>query len=50
MIDRLVGSLQVNSSKILTELDWHPPFTVDAGLSETAAWFQARTMSLAATP
>jgi nucleoside-diphosphate-sugar epimerase len=50
MIDRLVGSLQVNSSKIRTELDWHPPFTVDAGLSETAAWFQSRTMSLAATP
>lgn len=46
IIDRLVGSLQVNSSKIQTELDWHPPFTVDAGLSETAAWFQARTMSL----
>lgn len=46
IIDRLVGSLQVNSSKIQTELDWYPPFTVDAGLSETAAWFQARTMSL----
>jgi nucleoside-diphosphate-sugar epimerase len=45
MIDRLVGSLQVNSSKIQTELDWHPPFTVDAGLSETAAWFRARTTS-----
>jgi nucleoside-diphosphate-sugar epimerase len=46
MIDRLVGSLQVNSSKIQTELDWHPPFTVDAGLSETAAWFRGRTASL----
>ena len=46
MIDRLVGSLQVNSSKIQTELDWHPHFTVDAGLSETAAWFHARTTSL----
>jgi nucleoside-diphosphate-sugar epimerase len=46
MIDRLVGSLQVNSSKIQTELDWHPPITVDAGLSETAAWFRARTASL----
>ena len=45
MIDRLVGSLQVNSSKIQTELDWHPPFTVDAGLSETAAWFRAKTTS-----
>ena len=43
MIDRLVGSLQVSSSKIQTELDWHPPFTVDAGFSETAAWFRART-------
>jgi len=46
MIDRLAGSLQVNSSKIQTELDWHPPFTVDAGLSETAAWFRTRTTSL----
>jgi nucleoside-diphosphate-sugar epimerase len=45
MIDRLVKSLQVNSAKIQTELDWHPPFTVDAGLSETAAWFHARTAS-----
>ena len=46
MIDRLVGSLQVNSSKIQTELDWHPPFTVDAGLSETAVWFRAQRASL----
>jgi nucleoside-diphosphate-sugar epimerase len=43
MIDRLVKSLQVNSAKIQSELDWHPPFTVDAGLSETAAWFRTRT-------
>jgi len=42
MIDRLVGSLQVDSSKIQTELNWHPPFTVDAGLSETAAWFRTQ--------
>ncbi len=41
MIDRLLGSLQVNSSKIQTELDWQPPFSVDAGLSETVAWFRA---------
>ncbi len=47
MIDRLVGSLQVDSSKIQTELGWHPPFTVDVGLSETAAWFRVRTTSLA---
>lgn len=46
VIDRLVGSLQVNSSKIQTELDWHPPFSVDAGLSETAVWFRSRTHNL----
>ena len=45
MIDRLVGSLQVSSSKIQAELDWHPPFTVDAGFSDTAAWFRARLAS-----
>lgn len=45
VIDRLVGSLQVNSSKIQTELEWHPPFTVDTGLSKTAAWFRAQTAS-----
>ena len=45
MIDRFVGSLQVKSSKIQTELDRYPPFTVDAGLSETAAWFRVRTAS-----
>jgi len=42
MIDRLVGSLQANSSKIRRELDWHPPFSVDQGLAETAIWFCAR--------
>lgn len=38
-IDRLLGSLQVDSSKIRRELDWHPPFSIDRGLIETAAWF-----------
>ncbi|MGQ0695007.1 MAG: NAD-dependent dehydratase, partial [Nitrospiraceae bacterium] len=39
LIDRLLGSIQVNLSKIKRELDWHPPFSVDRGLSETAAWY-----------
>lgn len=39
VIDRLFGSLQVNSSKIRQELDWQPPFSVDQGLTETAAWY-----------
>jgi nucleoside-diphosphate-sugar epimerase len=41
MIDRLLGSLQVDSSKIRRELDWRPPFSVDQGLTDTAAWYCA---------
>ena len=43
VVDRLLGSLQANSSKIRQELDWHPPFPVDQGLAATATWFRART-------
>ena len=43
VFDRLLGSLQVDSSKITRELDWHPPFPVDRGLAETAAWFCERS-------
>jgi len=39
MIDRLIESLQVDSSLIRRELNWRPPFTVDTGFSETAAWY-----------
>lgn len=46
MFDRLLGSLQVNSSKIRRELDWCPPFSVDRGLSETAAWYCAHSRRL----
>lgn len=38
-IDRLTESLQVDSSKIHRELEWHPPFSVECGLAETATWF-----------
>lgn len=34
--DRLLGSLRIDSSKIRSQLGWTPPFTVDAGLRETA--------------
>ncbi|NOU10920.1 MAG: NAD-dependent epimerase/dehydratase family protein [Nitrospira sp.] len=43
VFDRLLRSLQVDSSKIRKGLDWHPPFSVDQGLAETATWFRART-------
>lgn len=42
MIDRLLGSLQVDSSRIRRELDWRPPYAVDQGLAETAAWYCGR--------
>jgi nucleoside-diphosphate-sugar epimerase len=37
--DRLLGSLQVDSSKIRETLNWQPPYTVEEGLKITADWF-----------
>jgi len=34
-VDRLLGSLQVDSSKIRRELGWVPPFSMDDGLKAT---------------
>lgn len=34
-VDRLLGSLFVDSSYIRTTLDWQPPYTLDEGLSKT---------------
>jgi nucleoside-diphosphate-sugar epimerase len=42
MIDRLLGSLQVDPSKIKRELGWQPPFSVEQGLLETAVWYSGR--------
>lgn len=39
-VDRLFGTLMVDTSKIRRELDWKPPFTMDQGLEETAKWFR----------
>ena len=38
---RLLGSLTVDDRPIRQELEWNPPFTLDEGLAETAAWFRA---------
>lgn len=38
-IDRLLGSLTVDSSKIQTLLDWTPPFTPEQGFQATADWY-----------
>ncbi len=40
-IRRLTGSLVVDSSRARRLLDWRPPYTLDAGLAETARWFRS---------
>ena len=44
-VNRLAGSLTVNSSKICIELGWVPPFTMNDGLRLTAKWFKNKRMA-----
>jgi nucleoside-diphosphate-sugar epimerase len=39
-VERLTGSLQVDSSKIRAALGWAPPFSLDQGLAHTADWYR----------
>lgn len=39
-VDRLFGSLRVDSSKLSQQLDWTPPYTLQQGLAETARWYR----------
>jgi nucleoside-diphosphate-sugar epimerase len=39
-MDRLIGSLTVDTSKIRADLGWAPPFTLAKGIEETVAWFR----------
>ena len=39
-VERLVGSLTVDISKIRSELEWKPPYTMKNGLRETAKWYK----------
>ena len=38
-VSRLLDSLTVDSTKIRTELDWKPPFSMEEGLKKTARWY-----------
>jgi UDP-glucose 4-epimerase len=38
-VDRLFGSLILDSSKFRKELSWVPPFSMQQGLAETVQWF-----------
>lgn len=40
-IDRLTGSLVIDSHKIRQTLGWSPPYTLDQGLQATADWFKS---------
>ncbi len=40
--ERLSSSLQIDSSRIRSELNWQPPFTMAQGLTETAQWYHSR--------
>ena len=39
-VERLLGSLAVDSTHIRTTLAWRPPHTLDEGLSATTAWMK----------
>ena len=41
-VERLLGSLTIDSSKIQRELGWKPPYTMEQGLKETAEWFKEK--------
>jgi len=41
VVQRLLGSLRVDSRKIRSQLDWEPPFTAKDGIAETVAWYEA---------
>lgn len=39
-VERLIGSLVIDSTKIRDELGWSPPFASEQGIVETVCWFQ----------
>ncbi len=41
-MERVFGSLTVDSSAIRSELGWVPPFTTEQGVADTAAWYLGR--------
>jgi nucleoside-diphosphate-sugar epimerase len=42
-VDRLVGSLAVDITKVRRQADYSPPYSVEQGLRVTAEWYRART-------
>jgi len=46
-IERLIGSLAVDSSKLVKVIGKSPPYTMREGLSETASWYKSQTATAA---
>lgn len=40
-VERLIGSLQVDTARIRAVLGWQPPYSLDDGLAETARWYRS---------
>lgn len=41
-VERLIGSLQVDTSRIRRVLGWNPPYSADQGLAATAEWYRSK--------
>lgn len=41
-VERLLDSLEIDSSKIRRELNWSPPYSMNHGLQETADWYRSQ--------
>ena len=37
-VNRLIGSLRIDSSHTCKILEWNPPFSLDEGLEKTVSW------------
>jgi nucleoside-diphosphate-sugar epimerase len=44
-IEKLIGSLVIDSTRIRQELGWSPPFTLYDGLAQTVRWFRENKAS-----
>jgi UDP-glucose 4-epimerase len=40
-VDRLTGSLEVDASRLTRVTGFVPPYTMEQGLAETAAWYRS---------
>jgi nucleoside-diphosphate-sugar epimerase len=41
-LDRVVGSLALDTSKLSAAVGFRPPYTLEQGLAETATWYRRR--------